>query len=125
MAEQKPRPESKVSTPRTGTIFETFTQTGPSPSFPPKAKEVVEKHQCCDELHGRVYDRLPETSRFRVLDFEYEHWGPFEFDERDVFDVDGCLYAKCNPPIYNTLELSLESGQSQLSALRKSWSVWV
>lgn len=84
-----------------------------------KAMEIANKHRRCQELHGRVYDRLAEMSRLRVLDFGKEVRDPFKmFGDSGLCEVDGRDFSTYSPPISNTLELSLESGLPRLGALK-------
>ncbi|KAG0364465.1 hypothetical protein BGX24_004597, partial [Mortierella sp. AD032] len=85
-----------------------------------KVMEVLKEQLRCQKHHKRVYRRLAEMTQLRVLDLGYEFRYPYEISRRNTQETmfGGRLYAKCSPPIANTLELTLESGLSQLSALK-------
>ncbi|KAK3848534.1 MAG: hypothetical protein J3R72DRAFT_484751 [Linnemannia gamsii] len=85
-----------------------------------RVKEMEEQRQRCHDLHERVYSRLAEMTRLRVLDLGNEFRYPYEISSVDIQEtmIGGRLYAGCSPPIANTLKLTLESGLGQLRSLK-------
>ncbi|KAF9133293.1 hypothetical protein BGW39_010110 [Mortierella sp. 14UC] len=88
-----------------------------------KTTETRRKQQLRYKLHGQVYDRLAEMTLLRALDLGHEFRYPFDelfvaAGEATVYEVSGRMYTTLSPPISGTLELTLASGLSRLSALK-------
>ncbi|KAK3848535.1 MAG: hypothetical protein J3R72DRAFT_518531 [Linnemannia gamsii] len=85
-----------------------------------KVMEVQKEQLRCRVHHKRVYRHLAKMTQLRVLDLGNEFRYPYEISIRNIQEtmIGGRLYAKCSPPIANTLELTLESGLSKLRSLK-------
>ncbi|KAG0292361.1 hypothetical protein BGZ96_004279 [Linnemannia gamsii] len=80
---------------------------------------VVEKFNRCRIQHHGVYDPLASLTRLKHLDLGYGNRYPWEYKSGDVYEgKDGEEYLYYDPPTFETLELTLESGLSKLGALK-------
>lgn len=80
---------------------------------------VVEKFSRCRAQHLGVYDRLASLTRLKHLDLGYENRYPWEYKSGNWYvGEDGEEYLRYDPPTFDTLELTLESGLGRLGALK-------
>ncbi|KAK3808827.1 MAG: hypothetical protein JOS17DRAFT_796834 [Linnemannia elongata] len=80
---------------------------------------VVEKFNRCRAQHHGVYDRLASLTRLKHLDLGYENRYPWTYKAGEVYvGEDGEEYLHYDPPTFDTLELTLESGLGRLGALK-------
>ncbi|KAK3830363.1 MAG: hypothetical protein J3R72DRAFT_528052 [Linnemannia gamsii] len=80
---------------------------------------VVEKFHRCRAQHHGVYDRLASLTRLKHLNIGYENRDPWEYKGGEAYiGEDGVTYLKYDEPMFDTLEMSLESGLDRLGALR-------
>ncbi|KAF9114959.1 hypothetical protein BGX30_006438, partial [Mortierella sp. GBA39] len=71
--------------------------------------------------HHGVYDRLASLTRLKHLDLGYENRDPWEYKSgtaENYVGEDGEEYLRYEPPMFDTLELTLESGLGRLGALK-------
>ncbi|KAG0258132.1 hypothetical protein BGZ95_005047, partial [Linnemannia exigua] len=80
---------------------------------------AVEKFHRCRAQHHGVYDRLASLTRLKHLNLGYENRHPRGYMDADRYTgEDGVEYSEYPGPIFDTLEMSLESGLGRLAALK-------
>ncbi|KAF9093999.1 hypothetical protein BGX23_002624 [Mortierella sp. AD031] len=93
--------------------------TGYSVELSAEESGAVEKFNRCRAQHHGVYDRLASLTRLKHLDFGYENRYIWTSKSEEYYTAeDGEEYLEYNGPVFDTLELTLESGLGRLAALR-------
>ncbi|KAF9090349.1 hypothetical protein BGX29_011526 [Mortierella sp. GBA35] len=93
--------------------------TGYSVELSAEESGAVEKFNRCRAQHHGVYDRLASLTRLKHLDFGYENRYTWTSKSEEYYIAeDGEEYLEYNGPVFDTLELTLESGLGRLAALR-------
>ncbi|KAK3830356.1 MAG: hypothetical protein J3R72DRAFT_528047 [Linnemannia gamsii] len=80
---------------------------------------AVEKFHRCRAQHHGVYDRLASLTRLKHLNLGYENRNTGSACDRACYTGEnGVQYVKYAEPMFDTLEMSLESGLDRLGVLR-------
>ncbi|KAG0209240.1 hypothetical protein BGX33_005753 [Mortierella sp. NVP41] len=95
-------------------------EDGGGANVDPMTSGVLALHQLVQEQHARVYERLTRLVRLKELAIGYESQRPEQGPNNRyaTYVVDGQEYFRYRGPLFDTLELSLESGLDRLSTLR-------
>ncbi|KAG0345076.1 hypothetical protein BG004_003974 [Podila humilis] len=80
---------------------------------------LLAKVQRIRAKHHAVYDCLSQLSKLKVLDLGYENRNPWTYKSGETYEVDGVEYLEyTEEPVFDTLELSLDSGLDRLAGLK-------
>ncbi|KAG0226677.1 hypothetical protein BGW42_003467 [Actinomortierella wolfii] len=106
-------------TPEEEIVASRILKPGYSATLSAEENSIIQKFNRCRAQHHGVYNALARLTRLKHLDFGYENRYPWEFEGGMYYTGDdGEEYLYYDDPIFDTLELSLESGLGRLATLK-------
>ncbi|KAG0348509.1 hypothetical protein BG004_005029, partial [Podila humilis] len=82
-------------------------------------RSLIQRFQRSRAQQQAVFKQLARLTRLKVLDLGYENRDPWTYKSGMSYEVDGKDYLEyIEEPVFDTLELSLDSGLNQLGSLK-------